>query len=170
MEEPLINTPCRRHGNDHRRDSPWLGGVALRWFSKPGLIALVSLAWILIRVLPKPARARYPCQRMAMNYVALYFTGSVLSTRFAPWHRWLAWLAADLRRVMGLALALAVSVLGYRAYAAQRLAEFRQTWSASLPIIVAESQAAVLGASPSLVSVGYDPTTAYGDSIPYDRG
>ncbi|OFV80364.1 MAG: hypothetical protein A2W26_12810, partial [Acidobacteria bacterium RBG_16_64_8] len=134
------------------------------------LVALVSLAWILIRVLPKPARARYPCQRMAMNYVALYFTGSVLSTRFAPWHRWLAWLAADLRRVMGLALALAVSVLGYRAYAAQRLAEFRQTWSASLPIIVAESQAAVLGASPSLVSVGYDPTTAYGDSIPYDRG
>ena len=30
------------------------------------LIGLLALAWFLLRVVPKPSRAAYPCQRVAM--------------------------------------------------------------------------------------------------------
>jgi hypothetical protein len=42
----------------HKKNPRWL-----RWaFPVSGLI---SLAWFLVRVIPKPSRAAYPCQRMA---------------------------------------------------------------------------------------------------------
>ena len=44
------------------------------------LIGLASLIWFLIRVLPKPSRAAYPCQRVAMplaSGVVVWLTGTV---------------------------------------------------------------------------------------------
>ena len=35
----------------------------IRWIFL--LTGLVSLVWFLVRVIPKPSRATYPCQRMA---------------------------------------------------------------------------------------------------------
>ena len=52
-------------------------------------VGLVSLVWFLIRVIPKPSRAMYPCQRMAMplasGFVAwlIGLAGSVIAFRKA---------------------------------------------------------------------------------------
>jgi len=57
------------------------------WFHLAGIIAIV---WFLIRVVPKPQRAQYPCQQVAMSislgYIAFWgvlFTGLVIWLRNA---------------------------------------------------------------------------------------
>lgn len=46
-----------------KRYSTWLKGVVLRGIYP--LVGLFALLWFLIRVIPKPSRASYPCQRAA---------------------------------------------------------------------------------------------------------
>jgi hypothetical protein len=43
----------------HRRKYHWV------WWASP-VVGLMALVWFLVRVVPKPARATYPCQRVAM--------------------------------------------------------------------------------------------------------
>jgi gluconolactonase len=53
------------------------------------IVGLLSLAWFLIRVIPKPSRALYPCQRVAMPFASGFvawligLAGSVLAFRKA---------------------------------------------------------------------------------------
>ena len=46
------------------------------------LVGLLALGWFLLRVLPKPSRARYPCQRVAMP-LGLGFIGWVVGLTFS---------------------------------------------------------------------------------------
>jgi len=55
---PLICPKTGKHPG-HRRKQPWL----IWMFPITGLLALI---WFLIRVVPKPSRAAYPCQRVAL--------------------------------------------------------------------------------------------------------
>lgn len=78
----------------HMKNRVWerLSGWKGIWFHVAGIIAI---AWFLIRVVPKPQRAQYPCQQVAMSlslgYIAFWsvlFTGLVIwlrtaKTRFA---------------------------------------------------------------------------------------
>ena len=60
------------------RLGPWL-----RWiFPISGLLALL---WFLVRVLPKPSRAAYPCQRVAMPIAGsfLLWVGGIIGSAFA---------------------------------------------------------------------------------------
>ena len=59
----------------------------LLWWVSP-LIGFVSLVWFLVRVLPKPSRAAYPCQRVAFP----------LASSFVLWVLGLAASVAALRR------------------------------------------------------------------------
>ncbi|MBP7049456.1 MAG: SMP-30/gluconolactonase/LRE family protein [Phycisphaerae bacterium] len=84
------------HHCPHHRPNP---GVALRERLRNGwlfwllpLIGLVSLAWFLIRVIPKPSRATYPCQRMAMP----------LASGFVAWLIGLAGSLVAFRKAQGL--------------------------------------------------------------------
>ncbi len=76
------------------------------------LTGLVSLAWFLIRVIPKPSRATYPCQRMAAPLASgfvvwlLGLAGSSLAYRRARW------LLSQSRYLMaGLCAAVAVMLI-----------------------------------------------------------
>jgi len=73
----------------HKKTRIWekLSGWKGIWFHIAGIIAIV---WFLIRVVPKPQRAQYPCQQVAMSislgYIAFWsilFTGLVLWLRNA---------------------------------------------------------------------------------------
>ena len=48
---------------------------ASRWFwvISP-IVACLAFLWFLIRVIPKPQRAAYPCQRIAMSLFGGFFT------------------------------------------------------------------------------------------------
>ena len=64
MPAPIQKGPflvCQKSGKIVGFSQPWRG---LNWFFP--LIALAAAIWWLIRVLPKPSRAAYPCQRVAM--------------------------------------------------------------------------------------------------------
>jgi hypothetical protein len=61
MENQRTFARCRKEG---RRPGCLLRYRWARWvFPATGLLALI---WFLVRVVPKPSRATYPCQRMAM--------------------------------------------------------------------------------------------------------
>jgi hypothetical protein len=67
-----------------------MGRLAHSWlFWLAPLAGLLSLVWFLIRVVPKPSRAMYPCQRVAMplasGFVAwlLGLVGAVVAFRKA---------------------------------------------------------------------------------------
>jgi len=88
-----------------------------RWLSWIGsAMGLVSLFWFLVRVIPKPSRAAYPCQRIAFPLAASFVTWTlaILGSAFAwrkrfthmvsPWKA-LIWTTAALV-FAGLAIAL----------------------------------------------------------------
>jgi hypothetical protein len=71
----------------HKKSTIWenLRGWKGIWFHLAGIIAVL---WFLIRVVPKPQRAQYPCQQIAMSislgYIAFWgilFTGLVIWMR-----------------------------------------------------------------------------------------
>jgi len=63
MEKPL--RVCPKTGMPLKRPAEIRKGV---WYLP--LLGLLSLAWFLLRVLPKPSRASYPCQRAAAPVAA----------------------------------------------------------------------------------------------------
>jgi hypothetical protein len=74
------HTPCKKTGIWEKMRG-WKGV----WFHLAGILAIV---WFLIRVIPKPQRAQYPCQQVAMSlslgYIAFWgilFTGLVVWLR-----------------------------------------------------------------------------------------
>lgn len=67
-----------------------LGNGWLFWLLP--IVGLLSLIWFLIRVIPKPSRATYPCQRMAMP----------LASGFVAWLIGLAGSVVAFRKVKGL--------------------------------------------------------------------
>ena len=70
---------CLRQWRNRGQDSPWwLRGLL-------PLIGLVALLWFLLRVIPKPSRAAYPCQRVAFPLASsfvLWLMGIVASWHF----------------------------------------------------------------------------------------
>ena len=71
----------------HKKSSLWdhLHGWKGIWFHVAGIIAII---WFLVRVVPKPQRAQYPCQQVAMSislgYIAFW---GILFTGFVVWMR-----------------------------------------------------------------------------------
>ena len=67
-QQPLKNHSCfyKDYKNNSKRHNfaAWFGKYPWLIWLFP-LIGLVSLIWFLIRVIPKPSRATYPCQRLA---------------------------------------------------------------------------------------------------------
>jgi len=86
MQSNKMKTPC--HGRRHRAHSngSWSSGRLSRFLFP--IMGLVSLAWFLVRVLPKPQRAAYPCQKAAAPVAAgfviwlmgIFGLGAVLKT------------------------------------------------------------------------------------------
>jgi len=72
---------------DQKKTRIWerMTGWKGMWFHIAGIIAIV---WFLIRVVPKPQRAQYPCQQVAMSlslgYIAFW---SILFTGLVVWLR-----------------------------------------------------------------------------------
>jgi len=57
---------CRTNGNRHPGRSGEAPGRKYNWWKGLSVLAgLASLVWFLARVIPKPSRAAYPCQRAA---------------------------------------------------------------------------------------------------------
>jgi len=82
--------PCCMRGKMAGQALPWTQRLRHTWLCWLLPIAgLLSLAWFLIRVIPKPSRALYPCQRVAMplasGFVAwlIGVVGSVVAFRKA---------------------------------------------------------------------------------------
>jgi parallel beta-helix repeat protein len=88
-------SPKDNESANHQRICPKTGKVIGRgrmcWWLKWTLpfVGLVSLVWFLIRVIPKPSRATYPCQRVAVPLASGFvvwiagLTGSTLAYRKA---------------------------------------------------------------------------------------
>ena len=73
------------------------------------LIGLAALIWFLVRVVPKPSRASYPCQRAAMP-LALGFVAWVLGSSASTMVLRKLKLPFVMRRVINVALAIIVGV------------------------------------------------------------
>jgi hypothetical protein len=80
----MLFTTCPKTG---RVLGPRRFPAALQWLFP--LVGLVALIWFLIRVIPKPSRAAYPCQRIAMPLASTFVLwaaglgGSILAWRHA---------------------------------------------------------------------------------------
>jgi len=94
-DERASEAPVRPHGNEvlpdeGRRRHKWLQGPWLRWLLP--IVGLGSLVWFLVRVIPKPSRAAYPCQRVAFPLASSFvlwllgLAGSVAAFRRARHH------------------------------------------------------------------------------------
>ena len=62
-----------RHNVGHRADGrhpAWVQCRYVRWFWP--ILGLCSLVWFLVRVVPKPSRAMYPCQRIAFPLASTF--------------------------------------------------------------------------------------------------
>ena len=91
--------------------------VAWWWLSRLALLTgLLALAWFLIRVLPKPSRASYPCQRAAFPVASgfvLWLTGMLGAGVAVGKARYLL---AHYRFLAALACMAVAGVLAYQAW------------------------------------------------------
>ncbi len=71
---PANRASCPRHRSAIRAPRPWILAIGL---------ALVSLAWLLLRSARNPARLRYPCQRAALSHVVALLLALPLAHRIA---------------------------------------------------------------------------------------
>ena len=81
-----MKSHCHSHKNHLLQNLVKLRGL---WFH---LIGLAAIVWFVIRVVPAPHRARYPCQQVsitvALGYIAFWgalFTGLKIWLRHAKW-------------------------------------------------------------------------------------
>jgi len=77
-KDSQVPPACRKTGKALKKKSkyPWLAWV---W----PVAGLISLVWFLVRVIPKPSRAAYPCQRVAFPFASgfvIWFLGLTGST------------------------------------------------------------------------------------------
>jgi hypothetical protein len=87
---PHHQHPCCRREETAGQAPPLVERLRQSWlFWLVPVLGLFSLVWFLIRVIPKPSRATYPCQRLAMplasGFVAwlIGLAGSVVAFRKA---------------------------------------------------------------------------------------
>ena len=86
--------PCRFDSREDRRRCPRTGKLIEPRAPRPWMLwllpitGLLALAWFLVRVVPKPSRALYPCQRVAMP----------LASGFVAWLLGIAASVAALRK------------------------------------------------------------------------
>ncbi len=79
-----------RYGGLHGTHRPWVQCRYVRWFWP--LFGLCSLVWFLVRVVPKPSRATYPCQRIAFPLASTFvlwlagLAGSATAFHYARRH------------------------------------------------------------------------------------
>ncbi len=116
------------------------------------VIGLLALAWFLLRVVPKPSRAAYPCQRVAMPLASGFvlwlaaIAGSSLAFRSARGHfRQSRWISGTL------AVCLAAVGLGWGMMSLQKPAVAYTAHAANAPIGVAK------GYKPGRVAWVHDP-------------
>jgi len=81
-DDTQYSCPCHSR---KRRDIHLVGKlIRMKWFWL--LTGFLALIWFLIRVIPKPSRATYPCQRaafpLASSFLAYIFGGSVVIAAF----------------------------------------------------------------------------------------
>ncbi|MBN1507906.1 MAG: DUF362 domain-containing protein [Sedimentisphaerales bacterium] len=83
------------HRADVSNRNPDAGPGRLQRFCIRGLfpiVGLFSVVWFLVRVIPKPSRAAYPCQRVAFPLASSFvlwllgLAGSAVAFRRAKWH------------------------------------------------------------------------------------
>src|SRR3974390_2446066 len=59
--------PCCQQAEAAEQNPPLTQRLRQSWlFWLAPILGLFSLVWFLLRVIPKPSRAAYPCQRVAM--------------------------------------------------------------------------------------------------------
>ncbi len=76
--------PCHHHARKERYIRLIFRLVSIKWFWL--LSGFLALIWFLIRVIPKPSRAVYPCQRaafpLASSFLAYIFGSSIVVAAF----------------------------------------------------------------------------------------
>ncbi len=142
-DEENVARICPKTGRhvEHRRKRRWAS------WALP-LMGLVSLLWFLIRVLPKPSRAAYPCQRAAFPVASVFvvwLSGIVVTS--------LAYCKARRLAVQGRYLAAGL-------FAAAAVAVATTYWSSTVPVARADFVPSDPPNSPMGVPPGYDLASA----------
>ncbi|MBL7095866.1 DUF362 domain-containing protein, partial [candidate division KSB1 bacterium] len=147
------------------------------------LIAIIATAWFLFRVITKPSRAFYPCQRIALSQVAFYW-GSVFVPFIFPFYQQVMKIVNNnYQKVIKIVVAFIVGVIvfqTYQSYHESNLKEkgsrtIQKTFSASMLANTYtnsdrfDNKSTKQTQSPSLVSFYYDPLVYYGLIPPYDK-
>ncbi|MFW6153793.1 MAG: DUF362 domain-containing protein [Planctomycetota bacterium] len=99
---------CPRTGKSLTPPRPWWRRRWLIWLYP--LMGLLALVWFLVRVVPKPSRAAYPCQQAAAPLAAsfvVWLTGVL--TSIVAFHRARAWLRRSHYVVAALAAVVGVA-------------------------------------------------------------
>src|SRR5579859_1067756 len=104
--QKIPSRPATQLSSDSHRVCPVTGRLLDQPKLRPGVLGwlfsgmgLASLLWFLVRVLPKPSRAAYPCQRVAFPLASgfvvwlLAVLGSAFAWRKARKHRTSVWRA-----------------------------------------------------------------------------
>ena len=121
-------------------------------------IGLAALAWYVVRVIPKPSRAAYPCQQVgapiALGGVAYLLSVLGLAAAFRNYRRFLyqhRYAAAGVCVVMGLLCAIVVRHMVESTARAQDTGTFTPSDAPNQPVGTAR------GINPGRVACAYDP-------------
>jgi len=146
----------------------------------PFFLTIISTFWFGLRVLPRPSRIIYPCQRIAMTQISLYLGSMFLPFIITFWRRLLQFLRNEYASIIKLTLIGTILFTGYKFYGSFKENELRMRGKRTIPKVLSiisplakaavrdEMLSRVLPLHP-LVSFRYDPNITYGNSSPYNE-
>jgi uncharacterized protein (DUF362 family) len=156
-----------------------------RWGPSSLLFTLACMAWLVWRVGTNPTRIGYPCQRIALAQIVLYFSSIAIplvaiapnALRYVRNNEYL--------KIAAIVLVVASLIVGLRSYESHRETQLRAMGSGTIALPSAakslsaghpdQVQGLLSSGFPlapngleAVVSVSYDPAIDYGGTAPYD--
>ena len=141
----------------------------------PFFLALAGLIWFLLRVVSRPSRIAYPCQRVALANISYVLGPALLPSLVWQYRRLIALVKHNYLKTIALGSAAVVLIVGFQYYQNYREDRLKIAGGRTLPAAAfvltkqnTQTAAAQSGAG-SLVSFHHDPASSYGSNPPYDQ-
>ena len=138
----------------------------------PLIIFFITLFWFLVRVIPKPSRAVYPCQQANLAYMGTYltvlFSGGIFAVLISFWKKSIKFIKNNKIKIVISILICIFFVTGYKINKVYQEKQFRQKWSRTIPAPdLSKGVVAGINTSNSIVSVRKE-NIGYGTAIKKD--
>jgi uncharacterized protein (DUF362 family) len=139
-----------------------------KWRHNSLLLTLACIVWFLWRVGTKPTRIGYPCQRIALSQIGLFFSSTIIALPGIGYKCIRHIRERQYVKLAGVLLLVVLVIGSSNFYENYRENQLRIAGSGTLASALSNGFTPTISVDDALVSFNHDPLMTYGGPLPYD--